>query len=48
MEAGADDFLPKPFGTAEFLARVRSLLRSKSRCDSAFNEGLIAAAKAMG
>lgn len=27
LELGADDYVPKPFGRAEFLARVRALLR---------------------
>ncbi len=27
LDAGADDYLPKPFATSEFLARVRALVR---------------------
>ena len=35
LEKGADDYLPKPFATKEFLARVKALLR---RSPSAYSE----------
>jgi two-component system response regulator CpxR len=31
LDAGADDYLPKPFGTAELLARIRAVLRRAGR-----------------
>ena len=33
LDAGADDYLPKPFATEEFLARVRALLRRRTPTD---------------
>jgi DNA-binding SARP family transcriptional activator len=34
LDAGADDFIPRPFDQAELLARVRSLLRIKAYHDT--------------
>jgi two-component system, OmpR family, response regulator CpxR len=31
LDAGADDYLPKPFGTEELLARIRAVLRRAGR-----------------
>lgn len=42
LEVGADDYLPKPFGPRELLARVRAVLRrgsSSLKEDSSYNFG---------
>ncbi len=42
LDAGADDFLSKPFGTPELLARVRAQLRRRSMLNETSNEGVYA------
>lgn len=37
LECGADDYLPKPFATAEFVARVRAL----TRCSESYTHSVI-------
>ena len=40
LDAGADDYLPKPFALEELLARMRALLRRTGPDDSAESEAL--------
>lgn len=44
LRAGADDYLTKPFGNAEFIARVQALLRRRHAADplpEAFDDGRV-------
>src|SRR5215467_12312318 len=35
LNSGADDYLPKPFGPEELLARIRAVLRRSGRAEAA-------------
>lgn len=42
LDAGADDYLTKPFGTGELLARIRAALRRRARVDEGTGESRFA------
>ncbi len=37
LDAGADDYLTKPFGTSELMARIRTSLRHSNRLNNGYN-----------
>lgn len=45
LDAGADDYLTKPFGIGELLARIRVALRRSARSDSGASEFVVADVK---